>query len=247
MGTADPLLSTLPWVLRISVGPTSILLAEPSSTRVRPSLKRPMDCCECRWAGIDASAPDDPATCASDLFVEPASAEYPAEGIRAALAVGGSGAHDPLRPREHLLSSFSRACGAPTCMKMTVLQLAVFDRQARVGDPRPHDCLSAVINSCGRRSPTASRERSPCLYFRNSSLMREARTQAHENREFRRRSRSRPPAGTSACPSNNSRPPYRLQQQSIDCRMRALDGNSRSQPLAGTYSDRDLLQCRARH
>ena len=45
--------------------------------------------------------------------------------------------------------------------------------------------------------------------------MQEARTQAHENREFRRRSRSRPPAGTSACPSNNSRPPYLLRNNQL--------------------------------
>ena len=48
------------------------------------------------------------------------------------------------------------------------IELAVFDRQAGVGDPRPHDCLPAVIIRVGggRRPPRGGE--APAFYFRNS-------------------------------------------------------------------------------
>ena len=48
------------------------------------------------------------------------------------------------------------------------IELAVFDRQAGVGDPRPHDCLLVVIIRVGggRRPPRGGE--APAFYFRSS-------------------------------------------------------------------------------
>ena len=76
--------------------------------------------------------------------------------------------------------SSHHARGAPKRMKMTALGLAVFDRQAGVGDPRPHDCLSVVIIRVGggRRPPRGAK---PPPLFSKQFFTPLRGTHVHEN------------------------------------------------------------------